>query len=388
MEQLTTPLVEQGATRGASLKRAKELDGLRGIAALTVVFWHFFSLFPANAWTMIWKLSPLYVLIAGREAVVVFFVLSGFALQRMYLKSKEAGYAAFALRRTMRIYGPYFGALALAIAADYALSKGYRAHFSPWFNRTWTLPIHSSDVWSHVAFLGVYNSTIFNTAFWSLVHEMRISLLFPLLYLIVAAKGALRQIAVAISLLFAGSVAAATFASNTDFGDSVHFSALFVAGIFIAERKKELANRYRFLTRPQRILIATVVVMLFCYGRLLAHLLPASYSSLIDLPIGLGASGLVILAFSSPLSAACLTSKSVAWLGDISYSLYLIHGTILFALVNLLNPERPMLWLLCLYVPLTLLVASAFHAAVEKPLLFQSRKITATEEQHGWQSTI
>jgi len=356
--------------------RTRELDGLRGIAALMVVFWHFFTLFPVNSWTLVWKLSPLYMLIAGREAVVIFFVLSGFALDRMWQKAKNAGYAAFAFRRAIRIYGPYLGALMLAIAGNFLLSKGYREGFSPWFNRTWPVPVHSSDVLQHVFFLGVYNTTLFNAAFWSLVHEMRISLVFPVLLALAAYREPFRQVAIAVVLLIMGTFMTATLTKNTDLGDSVHFAGLFVFGICISEHQSRLEQWYQRLNRFRVMAFAVAAFILFFYGRLAVHVLPLAYASMLDLPVGFGASGIVVFAFSSARTSNLLTSSLVAWLGDLSYSVYLVHSTVLFALVNLLNLGRPGWALLCLYVPLTILVADRFHAWIERPLLNWSRMVT------------
>ena len=364
-----------------NIARSRELDGLRGIAALAVVFRHFFDLFPETGWTALWKISPLYLLIAGREAVVIFFVLSGFALHRMYLSSRGAGYRAFVIRRTLRIYGPYLAALAVAVVSDYLLSRGWRPHFSPWFNRTWTVPFRWYDVWTHLAFLGVYNNSVFDTAFWSLVHEMRISIVFPLLCLFAAGRAGSGQVSTALSLLILGSMATATFARNTDIGDSVHFAGLFILGIFISERKGRLAEWYGALSPASRIALVMLTLFLFCYGRLLAHAFPEGYASLLDLPVALAASGIVVLAFSSPRLSAYLDSTPVAWLGKVSYSLYLVHGTILFGLINLLNLRAPRLVLLALYLPLALFAAGVFHAGIERPLLYRSRKVTAATEQ-------
>ena len=355
-------------------RRTEELDGLRGIAALTVMFWHFFSLFPTSTATFIWKMSPLYLLIGGGEAVVLFFVLSGFALSRMYVKSGMAGYRSFAVRRTIRIYGPYLCALTLAVVSDRLLSKGYRSHFNPWFNRTWTLPFQWPDVWAHVAFLGVYNNTRFNTAFWSLVHEMRISLVFPFLYLLLTGRRALTQISVAVSLVITGAIAGATFLRNSDIGGSVLFAGLFVSGLCIFERKTRLAEFYISLGPRSRATAVVLTILLFCYGRLTSHAFPASLGSLLCLPVGLGASGLVVLAFSSPVLSSFLKCKAVAWFGKISYSLYLVHGTVLFGLINLLDLQAPALSLIWLYTPLALMTAWAFHASIEAPLISQSRK--------------
>src|SRR4051812_48108680 len=67
-------------------ERYQQLDALRGLAALTVVMQHFLSVLPSidghsdNAWVNLWKYSPLHITWAGYEAVIFFFILSGFVL--------------------------------------------------------------------------------------------------------------------------------------------------------------------------------------------------------------------------------------------------------------------------------------------------------------------
>lgn len=80
-------------------KRLHELDSLRGIAAFSVMLSHVFLVFPiiwnttrpaeATWWLKLFMYSPLRVAWAGHEAVVFFFVLSGFVLALLFFGSGE-----------------------------------------------------------------------------------------------------------------------------------------------------------------------------------------------------------------------------------------------------------------------------------------------------------
>jgi peptidoglycan/LPS O-acetylase OafA/YrhL len=123
--------------------------------------------------------GPLRLFTAGHEAVILFFILSGFVLSTPAIRSKAKPYPVFVTRRIFRIYLPYMAALALAISAAASL-HGYIPG-NAWFHRTWSHRVQWQLVLAHGLFIGQYDTAEFNTAFWSVVVEMRISLVFPVL---------------------------------------------------------------------------------------------------------------------------------------------------------------------------------------------------------------
>jgi peptidoglycan/LPS O-acetylase OafA/YrhL len=107
-------------------KRLHSIDALRGVAALAVVVWHwqhFYSI--SGTWATNWNradqpfyifLKPLYL--EGWAAVDLFFAVSGFVFYWLYLEpvaKREIGTAKFALQRFSRLYPIYF--LTLLVAA-------------------------------------------------------------------------------------------------------------------------------------------------------------------------------------------------------------------------------------------------------------------------------
>src|SRR6266481_2914302 len=108
-------------------KRLTSLDALRGVAALSVVAWHWqhFSALGGGrqgGWTremqpFFWLLKPLYV--QGWAAVDLFFVLSGFVFFWLYgeaIRERATGAWRFALLRVSRLYPLHF-AMLIAVAA-------------------------------------------------------------------------------------------------------------------------------------------------------------------------------------------------------------------------------------------------------------------------------
>jgi peptidoglycan/LPS O-acetylase OafA/YrhL len=87
------------ASTGSQGQRFVELDALRGVAACTVVLHH---LAQAYSFESPWYLRPL---VAGHEAVILFFTLSGFVLSLPFWNRGSNGpYGQYLIRRFFRIY--------------------------------------------------------------------------------------------------------------------------------------------------------------------------------------------------------------------------------------------------------------------------------------------
>ena len=104
------------------------LDGLRGVAALVVVAHHLLLTLPWFAdrvglgqigtrgqftfsWHNFFEYTPLHILYGGTEAVVIFFVLSGFVLIKPVNKESLVTYTR---NRLVRLYAPIIAAVCLA----------------------------------------------------------------------------------------------------------------------------------------------------------------------------------------------------------------------------------------------------------------------------------
>ena len=272
------------------------LDSLRGLAALAVVFHHLLLIaipletrigarsvlalllsdndrfdtpdpFTLPGVFALFDATPLHVLWGGNEAVVLFFVLSGFVLYLPYANGRPAPYLQFMTKRICRIYGPYLAALMLAVLLNYTVSTGGIASYGWWMNRTWRLPVRTRDVWDHVFLIGSFDPMRFNTAFWSLVHEMRLSLIFPLIAAVVRLPGAMRwPLFLVLGLGGAGLSAVLRWPLN-NYVESIHYAALFVLGGAIARHRIELAAWLADASKMMRWSLIGSALMIYTYGR-------------------------------------------------------------------------------------------------------------------------
>ena len=89
------------------LKYYKNLDGIRAIAALMIIAFHFFQNLEPNSFglSFLKKIS-----VFGQTGVTLFFVLSGFLITRILLqtKFKEGFFKSFYMRRSLRIFPLYY----------------------------------------------------------------------------------------------------------------------------------------------------------------------------------------------------------------------------------------------------------------------------------------
>jgi peptidoglycan/LPS O-acetylase OafA/YrhL len=315
----------------------------------------------------------------------MFFLLSGFVLTLPYKKKNHLDYGPFLLKRVCRIYLPYLGALALAILGDRYLPPFHTDDY--WINVTWTQPVTSHLVMQHILFLGNYNWSQFNTAFWSLVYEMRISLVFPLIALAVLRLRSIWLILIAAALsavcfplvdLFSGVWHLCTRVAAVNTMLTLHYAAFFIIGSVLAKHLHAINRWYAWLKPAHAAALALISLAL--YGFSDASRLVRLFSlpeDLFDWPVAGGAVMLIIFAMNSRPFRSFLTVRTIHYLGERSYSVYLIHGTIIFTLIHTLMGRVRMSILFLIYLAITLIVAEIFYRLVEHPSMLLGRRLTA-----------
>jgi peptidoglycan/LPS O-acetylase OafA/YrhL len=169
--------------------RSSALDGVRGLAAGSVVTLHLMSVFldtqlPEYRWfdRIFHALSytPFAALWAGGQAVTIFFVLSGFALHRM-LAQGAISYPGYAARRIIRLWIPYAAVITLACISIQAIGSQKIAVQSGWMNSFLGVSLSPQLLTQHLLMVGVFDTKPLDFVVWSLVLEMRMSLVFPII---------------------------------------------------------------------------------------------------------------------------------------------------------------------------------------------------------------
>jgi peptidoglycan/LPS O-acetylase OafA/YrhL len=363
------------ASAGATRTRFDSLDGLRGAAALIVVAYHIALTDPrvANIYLgdssdprglLEWAIysSPLQLLWAGREAVLVFFVLSGFVLALPAARGRREVWISYYPRRILRIYLPAIGSLAFAWVSTLVVARSVVPGASDWLNEHATDPHGLLQVALGATLMG--GSGGLNTPLWSLRWEVLFSALLPL-YLTLARwcrHFLLIAMCAVIALIFAGTLTGALDNAFT-------YLPVFAVGVLMAfhiEGLARVASRLNFVSWTA---IGVTAILALTSATTLAPFVesPRTLRALSTALISIGAALAVFLAaWCRPVSRS-LTKRSLRWLGRVSFSLYLVHEPVLVAIAFALGGRAP-LWLMYLIaVPVCLVVAEFFYRVVEGP---------------------
>lgn len=175
----TTPLplpLARGAHASPSRAPAHlpALDGLRGIAALMIVWFHCWQALPREIGGDLWHRTAVF----GQTGVDLFFVLSGFLITRILIAQRDHPryFRDFYGRRALRIFPLYFGTLAALFLLAPQLGLAERVSVS---NQAWYW-LYAQNI---AMTFGV--PTHGPAHFWSLAVEEHFYLVWPLIVFVV-----------------------------------------------------------------------------------------------------------------------------------------------------------------------------------------------------------
>lgn len=353
---------------GNSAGFVDRLEALRGIASLWVAVGHaliWLSMGDPLKWTAAerhqygWQAAVGHVLITifnGNAAVDVFFVLSGFVLTKSLLNGgTTAGrYWAYAARRVFRILPAFW--FSLFVVGLY-LAFAYPGHAvmqgaSSWFNQWYERPLDTQTMIDNLTFVSPW----LNPNAWTLKVEIVLSLALPFVVWILARGGVLTGAAVLVASIVSG-----WFARDLSLTLSpLHYVYMFVAGAVLAKHASVFDCAPRWTPNLAAILGALLIV---CSNQ---WLVPHSFRG--DVVITIGA---VCLIWASTMpNAKTLSLLDKGWakfLGRISYSFYLLHFIVLYAVANLMLHVVPSWLIVRLPLPV-MLVGGVVMLLIAVPL--------------------
>ncbi len=372
---------------GTSVHRVESLDSLRGVAAMVVVLCHVIEALPhpigdvfAEPWKVIPGLPgwintaravtsylPLRLTWAGLEAVLLFFVLSGYVLAQPFLRGAAPAWRTFAGRRLCRLYLPYLAALFVALVARDVMMR--TVGLVPGIS--WMHPAPVKLIAQQMALAGGSDSFHINGVVWSLVHEIRISLIFPLLMLLLLRTSPLVCLAASFAIAipafhYVPQASLDTFAGQFELSlaGTLAYGSFFVLGASAALAYPAF-SRLREITGAagDAFLFLASLVLLNADGSFGPRI--SSHQGTMHLLEGLGAAGMILLAAGHTFVRRALHWPPLLWVGRVSFSLYLSHYVLFLVLWCLLGPALGIVVTLLTCLP----VAALFYRLVEAPTI-------------------
>ena len=357
-------------------------DGLRAIAALSVVTYH--TAFYSQAYQQ----SDLGPIVARLNiGVAIFFVISGFLIYRPFVAARMEGRAApavrdYARRRFLRIVPAYW--VALTVLAIYPGVRGA-------FTGEWPIFYGFAQVYSTDTVLDGISPA------WTLGTEIAFYAALPIYAWVVGRSlrdrpGAMRLELVLLAVLAAASVAARTVANTGDFGTLgltlPGTFAWFAVGMALAVVSSAAAvGRVAAPAVLSRATAAWVAAGLLYLAMCYALGAPDGYvfatpvstgDAFVEFVMSGAIAGLLVLpaVFGWERGEAprrVLGAPVVAWLGLISYGIYLWHHDVILWLIDrgVLDTFDgiPFLALTVLALGMTVAIAALSYYVVERPLL-------------------
>jgi peptidoglycan/LPS O-acetylase OafA/YrhL len=345
------------------IEQLDALTGLRGFAALWVASLHFIdetnTLLPASS-------SLNWIMGAGANAVPLFFVLSGFILLHTYRDQFEVfswrKYFHFLGLRLARIYPAYLAALAAMVALVAASSLAGVAHSQSAYPLRWLLP---EALMLHNWVLLPPNFFGWNYPDWSVSAEWFAYLfIFPLaVWLLKRFAGENKLFIAALAL----ALCALEPALRTEWKLSM-VSLLFLVGALLWDwRRRRLQSGEKVPPQLDTLAVGLLLVVLWFTAALGTYLFLAGV---------LVSVGLLILGLSRAdgIFSRLLATRVCVFLGEISYSIYLVHGIVQRLMKIILPaakfsssalPVRTGVWLAD--VTAVLIAALLLYFAVERP---------------------
>ncbi len=345
--------------------RLSILDGLRGLAALSVVICHYYFLAAANPELLASKewlpgrpfLDFFYY--HGFRAVELFWVISGFIFTHIYCLGRRATTREFAVNRLARLYPLHLVTLGvMAVLQAAALASFGRYLFNPYNDLYhFFLNLFMVSAWGFSA------GPSYNDVIWSVSVELVIYALFWVLRGWLVVRRAMGALILALLCGFVVMLGPPTFIFSCGF--------FYFFGAMLAFASTDLRQR-----RHGNAMLIAALAVAGALGLALRHpVISPSFG------IACTAGALVLLAVHGEEMFGARARRAAQWLGDCTYGMYLWHMPLQLALIIGLSRFTDVAvlaangWIMAFYLVLVLALARISYLVIERPARNRLRRL-------------
>ncbi|EJM16229.1 putative acyltransferase [Pseudomonas sp. GM21] len=349
----------------SSESRYASIDGLRGYLAFGVFVHHaIITLIFLRTGVFDFPPSNFYSQL-GQGSVALFFMITGFLFwNRLLTQGRQHDWLAFAVSRLFRLYPLYLPLMLIVFVTVFYLQNWeLKDSWIQLFGQTlaW-LTFDRPDV-------NQYHQTgmLISNVTWTLSYEVFFYLALPLAGMVFIYRGSWQQ-----TVLCLIGIYGLYELIGMEHSLKKHFLASFLGGIGAAYwvRRPQLVAWGQ--TRMAGIIALLALAIAFTAFNRAFALRPLLLMSLF----------FVIVASGNTLFGA-LKPRSIRWLGEISYSTYLLHGFVLWVFIQrlplVLDLDVSDIWtflpLMALCSCLLIIISSLTFLYIEKPGITAGRKV-------------
>lgn len=344
---------------GQTAKFLPALNALRGLAAFMVVLFHAKRLLAPDA-SLPFVLRPLE---RGYLWVDLFFVLSGYVMVHVYgawfSKSVEKQYVRmYWQNRLARIYPLHL--LTLFILVGYALIRQWMQHpvQAPEFQYA-ALPTNLLLIQSW----GIHTHLTWNAPAWSISSEWAMYLLFPWLMLRSSRSPLIQfRLLITIPIIIYVLVEAMNPLHNLDATFDwgiLRALAGFLFGVMLYEVHTQRVWASVWARKEAPFVVLTGLLLSFYFA-------PSDVAIVLFWPVVIW-----MLLYQQGWLERLLNTKPLQYLGDISYSVYMLHYPLLILMATFLPQTAPLTYRLgavSSFIVATLLLSALSYHLFEMPL--------------------
>ncbi len=347
--------------------RATTIDGLRGYLALgvfihhAVIAWHF------HQSGQIGMPPERFFAQIGQVGVALFFMITGFLFwDRLIKQKRQHDWSVFAISRIFRLYPLYLPLLAALLATVFYLSD-------------WTLQESPAQLLKHLSLWLIFDrpdlnlvqgtGNLISNVTWTLSYEVYFYLALPLLGMVFLYRGSLlKTVACLVGLYLLAQVV------GWEHSLKKKYLLSFAGGIAAAYWVRSPALMAWGRSRLAAIIAVVLLMVVLTLLRKTFAVFPLLLLSVV----------FFVVVSGNDLFGA-LRLRSARWLGEISYSTYLLHGFLLWWLAYHYYPQMgfamdeplPFIALIALCTFLLVLVSSATFLLFEKPGIAKGKALAA-----------
>jgi len=367
--------------------RIEQLDSFRGIGAMSVLICHAIPLLtiPLTAD----KLLKATGVLNGHGFLMLFFVLSGFVLSLPFLKNDKIEYTSYIIKRLFRIYVPYIVAISFAIILSQFFLSSKIGSVSGYIDSQWKTVLNGKLILEHIYFIGNIHADSFNGVIWTLIHELRIALIFPFIVIIIKRLNWKVSVLICFALTTIKGLDIVFHLEKSNgfhisYIDTLSYLSLFIMGILLAKHRVEAIGHFQKLKQINKVIFFIISILLFNFSGLaifdlyeVTKLTAFTKFALImqEYGMGLGAIGFFIIAIGSARAERFLKKKPISFLGKISFSLYLYHPLVLLSSIHLFYYTLPLWSIFVITIVFSILAAYIAWKFIEGPSMRLGRSL-------------